>query len=95
VEASAHSIIYDFEKQQMLLQGGSPWVYQEGGMRGQALGPTAYILIHTDSEGNLTKVVTHNPDGGFEGNIKTPEKKDDKKNQKPKQEKPKQEQPNR
>lgn len=87
VEASAHSIIYDFEKEQMLLQGGSPWVYQEGGMQGQAKGATAYILIHTDGEGNLTKVVTHNPEG-FEADVKTPPKKDDKKNQKPKQVQP-------
>lgn len=94
VEASAHAMIYDFEKEQILLQGGSPWVYQEGGMRAQALGAGAYILIHTDGEGNLTKVVTHNP-GGLEANVKTPPKKDDKKNQKPKQDKPKQEQPNR
>ncbi|RYD64555.1 MAG: hypothetical protein EOP83_09460 [Verrucomicrobiaceae bacterium] len=94
VEASAHTMIYDFEKEQILLQGGSPWVYQEGGMRAQALGAGAYILIHTDGEGNLTKVVTHNP-GGLEANVKTPPKKDDNKNQKPKQDKPKQVQPNR
>lgn len=95
VEASAHSIVYDFEKQQMILEGGSPWVYQEGGTRAQALGAGAYILIHTDADGNMTKVVTHNP-GGFEMNVKTPPKTDDKKQpQKPKQDKPKQEQPNR
>ncbi|MCW1887354.1 hypothetical protein OKA04_21635 [Luteolibacter flavescens] len=75
VEASAHSIIYDFEKEQILLQGGSPWVFQEGGMQGQAKGAKAYILIHTDGDGNLTKVVTHNPDG-FEANVKTPPKKE-------------------
>jgi lipopolysaccharide export system protein LptA len=100
VQASAHSLVYDFEKQQMILEGGSPWVYQEGGTRAQALGAGAYILIHTDSEGNMTKVVTHNPEG-FEMNVKTPPKTDDKKDdkkgqpQKPKQDKPKPAQPNR
>ena len=93
VEASGHSLIYDFAKQQILLQGGSPWVYQEGGMRAQAIGTGAYILIHTDGEGNLTKVVTHNP-GGFEANLPTPEK-DLKKGQKPKQDKPAPVKPNR
>jgi lipopolysaccharide export system protein LptA len=96
VEASAHSIVYDFEKQQMILEGGSPWVYQEGGTRAQALGAGAYILIHTDADGNMTKVVTYNP-GGFEANLPTPPKKDDNKQQpqKPKQDKPKPVQPNR
>lgn len=97
VEASAHTVVYDFEKHQILLQGGSPWVYQEGddGMKGQANGPNAYILVYTDEDGNLTKVLFENQGGGSTFNVKTPQKEDDKKNQKPKQDKPKQEQPNR
>jgi hypothetical protein len=97
VEASAHTVVYDFEKHQILLQGGSPWVYQEGddGMKGQAHGTNAYILVYTDDDGNLTKVLFENQGGGAEFNVKTPEK-NEKKNDKPKQEnKPKQEQPNR
>ncbi|MCW1922793.1 hypothetical protein OKA05_09545 [Luteolibacter arcticus] len=97
VEASAHTVVYDFEKHQILLQGGSPWVYQEGedGMRGQAHGPNAYILVYTDDDGNLTKVLFENQGGHSTFNVKTPEKDDPKKNQKPKQDKPKQVQPNR
>lgn len=98
IEASAHTVVYDFEKRQILLQGGSPWVYQEGddGMRGQSHGPNAYILVHTDEDGNMTKTIFQSDGEGSTFNVKTPDKKeDDKKAPKPQQDKPKQEQPNR
>jgi hypothetical protein len=65
-------------------------------MKGQSNGPNAYILVYTDDDGNLTKVLFENQGEGATFNVKTPDKdKDEKKNQKPKEEKPKQEQPNR
>ena len=96
VEASAHTVVYDFEKHQILLQGGSPWVYQEGddGMKGQAIGPNAYILVYTDEDGNFAKALFENQGGGAIFNVKTPEK--DQKNDKPNQDnKPKLVKPNR
>ncbi|MEK7953132.1 hypothetical protein [Luteolibacter soli] len=97
VEASAHTVVYDFEKHRIYLEGGSPWVYQEGddGMKGQSIGPNASILVYTDDKGNLTKALFENQGGGTQFDVKTPPKKEDDKGKdkpkdKPKQDKPKQ-----
>lgn len=85
VEAMAHTVVYDFEKQTILLEGGSPWAIQEGVMRAEAVGKGAYILVYTDEDSALTRMVTHNPGGGFKLNFKTPEDED----KKPKEGQPK------
>lgn len=74
VEASAHAIVYDFEARQVRLQGGSPWVFQDGGLRVQAQGNNAYIVIHTDADGNPTKAVVENQGGGSTFNLKVPKR---------------------
>ncbi len=54
--ASARTVVYDIEKEQILLQGGSPWIVREGKLT-RANGANAYILIFTKN-GEPTKFVT-------------------------------------
>jgi lipopolysaccharide export system protein LptA len=88
IEAMAHSIVYNSEKGTILLEGGSPWAIQEGVMRAEAVGKDAYILIYADKDGEMTRVVTHNPNGGFNANLQSNKLKEDDKKKKPAQAQP-------
>ena len=50
IKASARTVIYDFEKEQILLHGGSPWVIQGNGNPVWLDGDDAYILILTKDD---------------------------------------------
>lgn len=93
IMASARTLIYDIEKEQIILRGGSPWVLKGDQMQ-RVVGDDAYILIYTKN-GEPTKIVTGNQEL-FEGEFATPPKADEKKGQNgqkgqknPKQEAPK------
>lgn len=76
--ASARTVIYDIEKEQIILRGGSPWV-MKGDQMQRVVGNDAYILIYTRN-GEPTKIVTGNQDV-FEGEFATPPKEEPKKGQ--------------
>ncbi|QJE97241.1 hypothetical protein [Luteolibacter luteus] len=76
IMASGRTLIYDIEKEQIILRGGSPWV-MKGDQMQRVVGEDAYILIYTQN-GEPTKIVTGNQEL-FEGEFSTPPKADDKK----------------
>jgi len=88
IMASARTVVYDIEKEQIILRGGSPWVLKGKDLQ-RVNGEDAYFLIFT-KEGEPTKFVTGNQES-FEGEFSTPPKEDDKKagQKDPKNQKPK------
>ena len=79
VKASARTVIYDFEKEMVILRGGSPWIVNEGKPT-IVKGDDAYIFIYME-DGEPVKFVTGNQEM-FETTFKTPE--DEKEAKKPK-----------
>jgi lipopolysaccharide export system protein LptA len=82
--ASARTVIYDLQKEEILLQGGSPWIVKDGKLT-RANGGEAYIRIFTKDR-QPTKFVTGNQ-SSFQTEFSTPEDqkgKDKKKDPKPK-----------
>ena len=76
IMASARTVVYDIEKEQIILRGGSPWVLKGKDLQ-RVNGEDAYWLISTKN-GEPTKFVTGNQES-FEGEFTTPPKEDDKK----------------
>ncbi len=56
--ASARTVIYDLEKEQIILRGGSPWILREGKLS-QVMGNEAYFLVHI-KDGEPLNFVTGN-----------------------------------
>lgn len=84
--ASARTVVYDLQKEEILLQGGSPWIVKDGKLT-RANGNEAFIRIFT-KDGQPTKFVTGNQ-SSFQTEFATPEDqkkdKDKKKDSKPKE----------
>ena len=80
VKASAHLVVYDFDKEQVLLKGGSPWVILDGNPVSVA-GDDAYILVYL-KDGEPQFAVTR--DGEMRAEIKVPEQDKQKKKGQPK-----------
>ena len=51
-------MVYDLEKEQIILRGGSPWILMNGDLS-RLTGEDAYFLIHTKN-GEPIKFVTGN-----------------------------------
>ncbi len=58
-KASARTMIYDLEKEQIILKGGSPWYIAEDGTKAFLTGENAYIVIKVNGDGDILSVVTH------------------------------------
>ena len=69
VKASARTVIYDFDREVVILRGGSPWIIQDGKPT-RVIGDDAYIFIHLE-DGDPVKFVTGNQEM-FESTFKTP-----------------------
>jgi hypothetical protein len=67
VKACAHLAVYDFDKEQILLKGGSPWVVMDGNTYTVG-GNDAYILVYL-KDGQPQHVVTR--DGSLRADVKT------------------------
>ncbi len=83
--ASARTVIYDLEKEQIILRGGSPWILRNGELS-RVVGEDAYFLVHIKN-GEPVNFVTGNQER-LETEFSTEgmgeEKKDKKPPQKPK-----------
>lgn len=77
--ASARTVVYDLEKEQIILRGGSPWILLNGDLS-RLTGEDAYFLIHTKN-GEPIKFVTGNQEK-FETEFSIEEKGADKKDEK-------------
>jgi hypothetical protein len=80
VKACAHLAVYDFDKEQVLLKGGSPWVVIDGNTV-SVQGNDAYILVYL-KDGEPQYAVTR--DGEMRADIKVDTKKEPKKKEEPK-----------
>lgn len=79
-KASGHMAVYDFEKEQVLLKGGSPWAVIDGNIY-SVNGNDAYILVYL-KDGQPQYAVTR--DGEMRADIKVPEQDTQKKKEAPK-----------
>jgi lipopolysaccharide export system protein LptA len=68
-KASGHMVVYDFDKEQVLLKGGSPWAVIDGNVYSVS-GNDAYILVYL-KDGQPQYAVTR--DGEMRAQIKIPE----------------------
>jgi len=82
IKASAHMVVYDLEKEQLILRGGSPWIIRGGGVPTYAKGADAYFVINL-KDGEIQTAVTGNQEE-FSMNFKVPEKDKEKEKQKTK-----------
>lgn len=80
VKASAHLAVYDFDKEQILLKGGSPWVVMDGNTYTVG-GNDAYILVYL-KDGKPLHVVTR--EGSLRADVKTESLTEQKKKEQPK-----------